>query len=119
MSRSIIAGCTPLPFLNIPENIRPMLKFELNHSRKTVLEKLNAQLSSSRPTHVERGAGEPPMPAEEFTAVDRNNLEYHVLTVFDGKRPIQLLAGIPKTEKRPAAEDVGKFFASLNVEPKQ
>jgi hypothetical protein len=94
--------------------------FELNNSQKTVLDKLKAQLSSSRPTQVERGEGGPPLPAEEFTATDRNNLEYQVLTVFDGKRPIQLLAGIPKSEKRPAEDDVRKFFASFQLQtPKQ
>jgi hypothetical protein len=105
-------------FVDFPPEFRADPEFELNNSRTIFLEKLNAKLGSSKRIELERAPGDT-LPAEEFTAADRKNFDYQVLTVFDGKRPIQVAAGIPKNEKADAAEDVKNFFASFKLEPRK
>jgi hypothetical protein len=103
-------------FVDFPPEFKADPEFELTNSRNIFLDKLNARLGSSKRIEFEGTSGEK-LPAEEFTAADRKNFEYQVLTVFDGKRPIQVAAGIPKNEKADAAEDVKNFFASFKLEP--
>jgi hypothetical protein len=103
-------------FVDFPPEFKADPEFELNNSRTVFLEKLNAKLLSSKRIEFERAPGDV-LAAEEFTAADRKNFDYQVLTVFDGRRPIQLAAGIPKNEKADAAEDVKNFFASFKLEP--
>jgi hypothetical protein len=106
-------------FVDFPPEFKADPEFELTNSRTIFLEKLNAKLGSSKRIEFARAPGDA-VPAEEFTAADRKNFDYQVLTVFDGRRPIQLAAGIPKNEKVDAAEDVKNFFASFKLEaPKQ
>ena|SRR5215217_5628015 len=102
-------------FVEFPPEFKAEADFELNNSRTVFLEKLNAKLGTSKRIDFQRAPGDT-VPAEEFTAADRKNFDYQVLTVFDGKRPIQLAAGIPRNEKAEAAEDVKKFFASFKLE---
>jgi hypothetical protein len=103
-------------FVDFPPEFKPDPEFELTNSRAIFVEKLNAKLGSSKRIEFERAPGDA-VPAEEFTAADRKNFDYQVLTVFDGRRPIQVAAGIPKNEKADAAEDVKNFFASFKLEP--
>jgi hypothetical protein len=103
-------------FVDFPPEFKPEAEFELTNSRAIFVEKLNAKLGSSKRIEFERAPGDA-VPAEEFTAADRKNFDYQVLTVFDGRRPIQVAAGIPKNEKADAAEDVKNFFASFKLEP--
>jgi hypothetical protein len=103
-------------FVDFPPEFKADPEFELSNSRTIFLEKLNAKLGSSKRIEFARASGDA-VPAEEFTAADRKNFDYQVLTVFDGRRPIQLAAGIPKNEKADAAEDVKNFFASFKLEP--
>ena len=103
-------------FVDFPPEFKADPEFELTNSRTIFLEKLNAKLGSSKRIEFARVPGDV-VPAEEFTAADRKNFDYQVLTVFDGRRPIQLAAGIPKNEKADAAEDVKNFFASFKLEP--
>jgi hypothetical protein len=102
-------------FVDFPPEFKADPEFELSNSRTIFLEKLNAKLGSSKRIEFARAPGDA-VPAEEFTAADRKNFDYQVLTVFDGRRPIQLAAGIPKNEKSDAAEDVKNFFASFKLE---
>jgi hypothetical protein len=103
-------------FVDFPPEFKADPEFELSNSRTIFLEKLNAKLGSSKRIEFASARGDA-VPAEEFTAADRKNFDYQVLTVFDGRRPIQLAAGIPKSEKADAAEDVKNFFASFKLEP--
>lgn len=103
-------------FVEFPPEFKADAEFEVTNSRTIFLEKLNAKLGSSKRIEIERAPGDK-VPAEEFTAADRKNFDYQVLTVFDGRRPIQVAAGIPKNEKADAAEDVKNFFASFKLEP--
>jgi len=103
-------------FVEFPPEFKPDAEFEINNSRTIFLEKLNAKLGPSKRIEFERAPGDM-LPAEEFTATDRKNFEYQVLTIFDGRRPYQLAAGIPKNEKADAAEDVKNFFASFKLDP--
>jgi hypothetical protein len=106
-------------FVDFPPEFKADAEFELTNSRNVFVEKLNAKVASTKRIEFERAPGDT-LPAEEFTAADRKNFDYQVLTIFDGRRPIQLAVGIPKNEKADAAEDVKNFFASFKLEaPKQ
>jgi len=105
-------------FTDYPGDYKPEPEFELNNSRAVFLEKLNAKLTSNRRIEFQRAPGDV-LPAEEFSAVDRKKAEYQALTIFDGKRPIQLMAGMPQGESASAGEDVKRFFSSFSLGPQQ
>ena len=102
-------------YVDYPASFKGDTDSELTASRETFVKKINGKLLGSK--RIEYRRGDDVLPAEEFTATETDS-EYTVLTIIDGERPYQVVAGIPKDEAADAAADVKQFFASFKIAPK-